>query len=153
MYKVSSHSNHLFVKAARPRAFPVVGTTNHVEPTSRRNIGGREGGVHRSIFPESPREVMTSPTPVFNKPPSKQNCQNGQPAHLSRSHEEMLRFVQTSWQQVMQEYELAREQGNNKVVYYDHTVTKDTNNVLPGFKPVDLEQWYVDRYVSKMGIV
>jgi len=151
MYKVSTHSNHLLVKAGRPRTFPLVGTSNSIEPSSKRSTSAHDGSNSSESSNPSP-EMMTSPKPVFKKSPSKQSYQNGQSQHLSQNHEDMLRFVHSSWQQVMQEYESAREQGNGKVVYYDHTVSNNNNNVLSDFKPLDLEKWFVQRMLHTMDI-
>jgi len=149
---VSSHSNHLLVKAGRPRTFPLVGTSNNIEPSYKRSTSATDGSIQSDCSDPSP-DMMTSPKPVFKKSPSKQNYQNGQSPHLTQSHEEMLRFVHSSWQQVMQEYESAREQGNDKVVYYDRTINNNNNNsVLSDFKPLDLEEWYVQRLLRNMDI-
>jgi len=150
MYKVSSHSNHLLVKSGRPRTFPLVGTSNSIESSVRRSTSVNDGSNQSDCSDQSP-DMMTSPKPVFKKSPSKQNYQNGQSPPLNQNHEEMLRFVHSSWNQVMQEYELAREQGSDKVVYYDRTVTNN-NNVLSDFKPIDLEKWYVQRLLRNMDI-
>jgi len=156
MYKISSHSNHLLVKAGRPRTFPLVGTSGSIDSSSRRSTSSQDGNTQneRESSDLSP-EIMTSPKPVFNtkKSPSKQNCQNGhQQQHLTPVHEEMLRFVNSSWQQVMQECEMARGQGSDKVVYYDHTISNNNNNVLSDFKPIDLEEWFVTERMTQTNI-
>jgi len=148
MYRVSSHSNHLLAKTGRPRTLPISGTSNNIESPAKRSTSANNGSssASQSDCQELSPDIMTSPKLVFNKKsPAKQNYQNGQSVHLTQNHEDMLRFVQTTWQQVMQEFEVARGQGSDKVVYYDRTVNSNNNEVLTDFKPFDLEEWYFQR--------
>jgi len=135
MYNVSTRSTTNIVAKTRGR---------HPQPDTKQpqkivENDHRCGVVH-------PLENMTSPPLVFKKSPIKTSPSLLPQPQITQNQEEMIKYVQLSWTQVMQEYESSQRQGNSKVVYYEPRST--TSSTSSDFKPFELEEWFIQRIVD-----
>jgi len=139
MYKVSSKTNNILVKTRRSLQVDIKSQDLSKRSRSRS---------------QSPAQI-TSPKPTFNhnkKSSTKSSALQGQlneSTKLSQTHEDMINFVQSTWSQVMKEYEESKSQGLGNVVLYAQNTP---NKKLQDFKPFDLEEYWGKRLLQNMNI-
>uniref|UniRef100_A0A8C7X6G9 MAPK regulated corepressor interacting protein 2 n=1 Tax=Oryzias sinensis TaxID=183150 RepID=A0A8C7X6G9_9TELE len=117
------------------------------------------GGVqHRGTFrsPELCSVLLSSPAPkiVFNRlngrrhscgvPKESQGAAEG----FTAAHEENVRFVHEVWQEVEQKLEDRRESSDHHgpVQYTEKTPSA----VMKNFVPIDLEEWWAQRFLANI---
>ncbi|EMP40702.1 hypothetical protein UY3_02039 [Chelonia mydas] len=98
---------------------------------------------------------LSSPTPklVFNRVNGKKPPVTTQPTAATEesytlAHEENVRFVYETWQQVEQQLDGSwpGEGGRGPVQYAEKT----PNPVLTNFVPIDLEEWWAQQFLAKI---
>uniref|UniRef100_A0A452H290 Uncharacterized protein n=1 Tax=Gopherus agassizii TaxID=38772 RepID=A0A452H290_9SAUR len=110
---------------------------------------------HWYAIPVSPQPTSHSPTPklVFNRVNGKRPLVTTQPTAATEesytlAHEENVRFVYETWQQVEQQLDGSQpgESGRGPVQYAEKT----PNPVLTNFVPIDLEEWWAQQFLAKI---
>ncbi|XP_038275695.1 MAPK regulated corepressor interacting protein 2 isoform X1 [Dermochelys coriacea] len=105
--------------------------------------------------PHSAWPLSSSPTPklVFNRVNGKKPPVTTQPTAATEesytlAHEENVRFVYETWQQVEQQLDGSwpGERGRGPVQYAEKT----PNPVLTNFVPIDLEEWWAQQFLAKI---
>ncbi|CAM4525058.1 MAPK regulated corepressor interacting protein 2 isoform X1 [Lepidochelys kempii] len=105
--------------------------------------------------PHSAWPLSSSPTPklVFNRVNGKKPPVTTQPTAATEesytlAHEENVRFVYETWQQVEQQLDGSwpGESGRGPVQYAEKT----PNPVLTNFVPIDLEEWWAQQFLAKI---
>ncbi|XP_005295634.1 MAPK regulated corepressor interacting protein 2 isoform X3 [Trachemys scripta elegans] len=105
--------------------------------------------------PHSAWPLSSSPTPklVFNRVNGKRPPVTTQPTAATEesytlAHEENVRFVYETWQQVEQQLDGSRpgESRHAPVQYAEKT----PNPVLTNFVPIDLEEWWAQQFLAKI---
>ncbi|XP_005990727.1 MAPK regulated corepressor interacting protein 2 [Latimeria chalumnae] len=99
--------------------------------------------------------ISNNPAPklVFNRVNGKRyqtlNHIDSQEEGYTAAHEENVRFVYEAWQQVEQELNdgLRLEKGQRPVHYVERT----PNPNLKNFVPIDLEEWWAQRFLANIG--
>ncbi|XP_032655287.1 MAPK regulated corepressor interacting protein 2 isoform X1 [Chelonoidis abingdonii] len=105
--------------------------------------------------PQSAWPLASSPTPklVFNRVNGKRPLVTTQPSAATEesytlAHEENVRFVYETWQQVEQQLDRSQpgESGRGPVQYTEKT----PNPLLTNFVPIDLEEWWAQQFLAKI---
>ncbi|KFD50613.1 hypothetical protein M514_08562 [Trichuris suis] len=95
-----------------------------------------------SFDPDNPPNI------VFKKPPVPRSVSARHQA-ARRRNENLFRFLRTAWETFMRDFEKEHKDGTNCTLCGG---TNQSDSVLKDFEPFDIDKWYVERLLQKIGI-
>ncbi|CAL8333824.1 unnamed protein product [Lota lota] len=87
------------------------------------------------------KRYHTAPTPKTDSPP--EGC-------FTPAHEENVKFVYEAWQEVEQKMGDGTQEGGKPVGAPVQYAEKTTGPVMKNFVPIDLEEWWAQRFLANI---